>query len=369
MKEKSFLSARVFFFDTILLAAALLVAMIAAEGFLRIFDTTPRPPAKPAGWAIIPEESWIDYHSTLGWFPKKNVVSRLVKGPLEVPLRTNADGFRGSRVYPHEKPQGIHRICAAGDSFTFGFGVRDDEAFPAQLETRLISTEVLNLGVPGYGVDQIVLASKEICPQFAPDVMILTLFPEDFWRALRAFNDAGHGKPYFTLESTGSLKLHQVPVPPGKQFSVEQFPEILHREGWQRVASKSYVWRLGQKAWGRLQKKIGREDPDTTLEWLLGRTILKNSAEWARSRHLRFVLVIAPPLRWITGTVEPVRASMLRFAEREKIEIIDLTPFFMDAAKQTSVDDYYIPEDQHWTARGHQLVAEVLADYFKRRPI
>ena len=356
--------------DFLLLLASLLFALGAAELILRIFlHASAKPPAQPAGWAIIPEESWIEYHPTLGWFSKKNQTSRLVKNSGEVPLHTGEEGARGSARYAHPKPAGVKRITAFGDSFTFGFGVKDDETFPDQLEKLMPGTEVLNFGVPGYGVDQIVLAAEEMAAVYQPDVILVTLYPEDFWRATRAFNDAGHGKPYFTLSPEGKLQLNQSPVPEGKQFSVTQFPVILLKNPLQRILDASRLLSLTARAFGRLRKAMGLEDPDTTVEWKLGREILKNLNQFSRKEHLRLVLVLAPPVRWIIGTDEPIRQSLTAFAKREGIEFVDLTPAFLDAVEKGEVDDFYIPEDHHWTPRGNLLTAQVLADYFRKRPL
>jgi lysophospholipase L1-like esterase len=64
--------------------------------------------------------------------------------------------MRGAEVAP--KRPGERRVLAIGDSFTFGHGVGDDEAYPAVLAARLRARHgdvtVLNGGVPGYSTDQ-----------------------------------------------------------------------------------------------------------------------------------------------------------------------------------------------------------------------
>ncbi len=344
------------------LCAAELVVRLATGGSAKL-------PSKPAGWAIIPEESWMEYHPTLGWFSRKNRTSKLIKNSLEIPIHTEKSGARGSRDYDLSKPPRIKRITAFGDSFTFGFGVRDDETFPAQLEKKMPGTEVLNFGVPEYGVDQIVLAAQEMAPSYGSDTVLVTLYPEDFWRATRSFNDAGHGKPYFTLASGGKLELHQVPVPEGKHFSVEQFPVVILKNPVQKVLNASRLFSLGERALGRIEKKIGLEDPDTTVEWRLGREILKRLIVFGHEHRLRIIFVLAPPVRWILGTDEPVRQSLAAFSKREKVEFVDLTPVFLEAVKKNAAADFYIPEDQHWTARGNSLAADTLTDYFKKHPL
>jgi len=70
--------------------------------------------------------------------------------------RTNALGMRGPEVGAKRPDE--HRVLALGDSFTYGHGVQDDEAYPAVLEALLRAAghdaTVLNAGVPGYSSDQ-----------------------------------------------------------------------------------------------------------------------------------------------------------------------------------------------------------------------
>ena len=342
--------------------------LIGTELFLRVSHLEQKVPAQPKGWAIIPERSWIEYHPVLGWVHQKNKQAVLQKNGQEVPLTTNSLGLRGRREYSPSRSKGIRRIYALGDSLTFGFGVRDEDTFPAQMEKADASYEAMNFGVPGYGVDQIFLLLHTFGFAYQPDVVVITLYPEDFWRATRAFNDGGYGKPYFVLDSQGPLALRHVPVPPGKNFSVPQFPEVIHPSALEGLLEKSYLYRLARRAVTRLKKIMGREDPDSSTEWILGRAILKEMIGEIKSQRVRPVLVIAPPARWITGTVEPVRDSLNLFAAREGVEILDLTPLFLNAVKKSSLDEYYIPNDQHWTAKGNALVARSLLDYLRANP-
>lgn len=338
--------------------------LLAVEAVLRAKFPADLPSlsVKPGTWAIIPERSWIEYHPRLGWFHKKSHLA-FMENPkgVKIPVTTNSQGLRGTQEYGAKKPSRF-RIAIFGDSFTFGYGVRDEESFPAQLESIIAKSEVLNVGVPAFGLDQIYLAFKEFAPQYQPDLAIFTIYPEDFWRALRSYNDGGYGKPYFTLEADDSLKLHHVPVPEGKHFSVPQFPGALQRSLWERFFNRFALYRMGKKALSKFRKKIGLEDPDTEAEWLLGRKILEQAKYEAQKMGIRLMIVLAPPARWITGTDEPIRPSLLRFSEREQIEFLDLTPVFYEAASKASIDRYYLPQDRHWTVEGNRLAAEKIAE-------
>ena len=347
--------------NLLLFIVVLFLFLAIGEGFLRWKFPDKIKSTKKDGWAIIPEESWIEYHSTLGWQNQKNKKAFLKKNHQEVPLTTNSIGLRGSKEYTIEKPSAeTLRIYALGDSFTFGFGVQDHESFPALMESLRPNLEVFNAGIPGYGIDQIYLSLKELGYSYKPDVILITIYPEDFWRATRAFNDAGHGKPYFVLKDGSILELKHVPVPKNKKFKVAQFPISREWSGPEKFLRKSKTYVLFSRLIIKLKKLMGFEDPDSSDEWLLGREILKKMTTEIKNQGVRPIIVIAPPLRWITGTLEPVRDSLLRFGKVNHVTVVDLTPILKKASQETSPWDYYIKEDQHWTPKGNELVAKTL---------
>lgn len=354
----------------ILFIGALILSLGMAEILCRVVEHPPSIlPSRPSGWAIIPEKSWIEYHPMLGWFHQKNKESFLQKNSLTVKITTNSQGLRGKREYAILKPAGVFRILAIGDSFTFGFGVLDQETYPAVMETKIPGIEVLNLGVAGYGVDQLTLLYSEIGMKFQPDFVFLSLYPEDFWRSLRAFNDGGYGKPYYVLDSNQKLHLRHVPVPKDRRFHTPQFPAVLERNFLERLLDSISFFRLLQRAKRRLLKQLGSEDPDSSMEWILGRAILKQTLDQIKSEKIPAALVLIPPQRWIAGTDEPLRRSLERFSRREGIDLIDLTPVFQKAAAEKGVDAFYIRDDLHWTAEGHRLVASLLIEYLQKKGI
>ena len=149
-----------------------------------------------------------DYHPTRGWALRPNL--REVPAFRGKTVSSNSRGLRGVREYALDKPAGTTRIVVLGDSFTFGEDVGDDEAWPHRLEELMPGTEVLNLGVHGYGHDQMLLYLKEEGLRYHPDVVIVGFLPDDMERNVVAFRD--YAKPRFVLED-GRLALRDVPVP------------------------------------------------------------------------------------------------------------------------------------------------------------
>jgi hypothetical protein len=75
-----------------------------------------------------------------------------------------------------------------------------------------------------------------------------------------------------------------------------------------------------------------------------------------------------PSQNWASsGRKTTLERSILRFADREKVGMINLKPAFNEAVAKDGLESYYIKNDWHWTPRGHALAAKVIEDYFKKR--
>jgi hypothetical protein len=90
---------------------------------------------------------------------------------------TNSLGFRDRELDLRRKTDA--RILALGDSFTYGWGVNDDEPWPKVLE-RILSKEgrtieVLNFGCPGAGVDAYAKIAESVIPIAKPDIVLVAV--------------------------------------------------------------------------------------------------------------------------------------------------------------------------------------------------
>lgn len=96
------------------------------------------------------------FHPQLGWetMPKKTVTNG------KTTYTTNAVGMRSGEV---DSSRG--HILMVGDSVTFGLGVNNNETVSYYLENEekvaSLNYQVLNIGVPGYGIGQYYLNLEE----------------------------------------------------------------------------------------------------------------------------------------------------------------------------------------------------------------
>jgi hypothetical protein len=105
-------------------------------------------------------------------------------------FRINNKGFRDDKNYEYDKPAGTLRVMVLGDSHTAGFEVDQDEIFATVLERALrqqgVPSEVLNTGISGFGTAEELAYLENEGLRYAPDVVIVAFFANDFSDNLRA---------------------------------------------------------------------------------------------------------------------------------------------------------------------------------------
>lgn len=99
-------------------------------------------------------------------------------------FQTNGSGLRMDRDLPYEKPPGVLRVLALGDSHTNGYEVRQDETFSAVLETVLrdsgSNAEVINAGISGFGTAEQLVYLEQEGLRYEPDVVVVGFYGNDF---------------------------------------------------------------------------------------------------------------------------------------------------------------------------------------------
>src|SRR5574341_82819 len=149
---------------------SLACGLLVAEEALRLF--APQP--------IIPR-----YVETGPYGIRRNIAH--VRGEMIVPeyrhrFATNSAGFRGIKEYAPTKPAGTYPSIVLGESVALGHGVGDEETFAALLEqdlNRNRPTEVLNLGVSGFGTAEELIQLRHVGLAYQPDLVVLAYFPND----------------------------------------------------------------------------------------------------------------------------------------------------------------------------------------------
>ena len=165
----------------LLASLATVMGLAIAEAATWIFldppGLMPLPEGTPPG-LVLP-------HPERGYEYSPNYEGELRRRGNRIHISTNSLGFRGDDLDPDdERPV----ILAMGDSFTVGFGVQAEEAWPAQLESILRShrpdnpVRVVNGCVSGYSLSQIRLTMQELFDAVEPQLVVLGLYASRYWR-------------------------------------------------------------------------------------------------------------------------------------------------------------------------------------------
>jgi GDSL-like Lipase/Acylhydrolase family len=118
----------------------------------------------------------------LGFTLRPGVRVRHVDRDFSVTVAVNALSMRGPDR-GRSKPAGTARILLLGDSFAFGWGVEQEEAFGARLERLLTErvgpVEVLSAAVPGWSTDQHYIYLRTRGLALHPDLILLATSEND----------------------------------------------------------------------------------------------------------------------------------------------------------------------------------------------
>jgi hypothetical protein len=153
--------------------------------------------------------AWAEADADLGWTVTRSPAYAALS---RVRYRINSQGFRHGEDFNSlpQKPLGQRHVVVLGDSFTFGVNLQEAETCPAFLSQHLgPNWRAFNLGVPGYGIDQMVLSYEKYHAVLQPDVVVLIFIDEDVDRVFEAFRGAeGLPKPSFEVVK-GELRERQ----------------------------------------------------------------------------------------------------------------------------------------------------------------
>jgi hypothetical protein len=337
---------------------------------------------------------------------------RFVKpGLFDVQVETNSHGFR-DREHALAKPAGTTRILVLGDSYMEALQVPFERSLSALLEDELRRrghpVEVINLGVSGFGTAREYLMLREYGLRYEPDLVLLFFVGNDLPNNSRRLEGLPY-VPYPVPNGDGSVARDESGRP--------RFTPIVDRASPLGVVatvlkdySKGYrfvratiessapihalLYRLGVMATppaqggpsapgapanaGLYEIYRASENPAWREAWALTEDFLLETKRLAADTRARLVVVLIPapwevyPALW-DGAVS--RAPSLRapdvdpgaparrlgaFLRGHGVAHVDLLPGFRERASASP--SLYFPGDAHWTAAGHRLAADLLAE-------
>jgi lysophospholipase L1-like esterase len=294
------------------------------------------------GACVLPARShnniFTEFDALLGWKLRRGLSAERRKEAYTSRETINSLGFRTPEI-SFDKPPGVRRIVALGDSHTEGYTVNDDETYSALLQAELSAshpTQVVSLGVGGYSTDQELLAYLNVGRRYAPDVVLLQFCTNDlpynvldnYWRGR---------KPVFRRYGT-TLMLTGVPVPNLRNTGLFGSKLVAHVSLFRFLEAE-----LRQLAVQRdVEQQLDLEEP-----WIVTDLLLRDLDDVVRHDGARLAVLLA-------DRTPETEAPLVRVLERRGIPYLDTKPAYVD-----DFDSYWV--EGHWNQKGQRAIASVLA--------
>lgn len=286
-------------------------------------------------------------------------------------------------------------VVAIGDSFAFCTTVEPGDAWPALLEDAT-GASTYNLGLPGRGVHEYVLALERFGLEKRPKVVVMNIYEgndlRDAWlvQEARVKGPSGPGPCPFESATTcerfraikrGSLGRHSyllnlVIGSLWKQSDDKERKEVVF--GYDVTFPDGTVMELNSKNGDKDEVQFARRLADGLVSPQFLDDALDRFAELAESHGFAPVLVYTPSA-WsaysgMSRFHEPALAELMRgysdtlrawFAETAAtrgMAHVDATPALRSAAARLPADRrLYFSTNVHLTGEGHAVVAEEVA--------
>lgn len=335
----------------IMAASLLVVGPIVAEVLLRVSFAVDGAPTRDADlfathheddyWLL--KERWSSgsgriapdrVHPTLGWCQRAPGPDN----PLGLYVRSKDQLVRDGRP----------KVLFYGDSYVAGFVRRAEDMIPCLLDDRLPETDVVHLGVPGYGTGQSYLLMRSTIDSVERPLVVMSAMTDDFDRA--ALRVRTYQKPRLVVREDGSLETTNVPVEPDPDAFFRSAP----------LSIRSFVG-------AALARKFLRPSRAAIEEKrALNRAILASTRDACAERGAELVFVLFHSKGQLLEPREQARFFVDECA-RLGIECLDTRPVLLAHMKQTGATLGDLYASGHHNERGNRLLADAILGRLQER--
>ena len=347
--------------NTVLVVVSTLVTLLVLEGLLQAFYD---PSRIYSNLRVLPEENRI-HHEARFWRDHRRgeTFEHTHDAQLGWDFDAQQDRIRGSRTVSLTPADDTLRVLAIGDSFTYGIDVEENETYSALLD-GMDGIEALNMGIPGYGIDQAYLKYAAHGRQFQPDVIVFGIYVGDYERTALQFTF--FAKPWFEVEM-GTMKVAGQPIPT---------PEAEFARIAQYLENRIYLLEVLRN----FQRKISVTEADRARFFrntdAVVRHILQDLKENLSAQQTLLVVHIPRAEAFIESDDmrDEISRRLLALYEEVGIPYIDLKAAFTAEREPRRVyEEYYRHLDSgsvgHLNHAGHARVADLILGKLKEQGI
>src|SRR3989304_4141308 len=285
-------------------------------------------------------------------------------------------GFRGSEEIQIEKPQNAYRVLMIGDSFTYGHGLSDTQTIPYTLETILqnkapsgLNIEVINMGVPGYSLDQEFRQMLLYIPRLGPDLVVWNITP---WNIAGYIVDTDDSYRPSLYDLTKQKELVELNTVTNKTYLRNMI--FLLTPKWIR---NTYIFdfMISKFSASSILTGIPKIEQDRLTEWAANKFILEAGAisKMQDKYDFEFIMVLIPSRDYFRSEGQEEYDYILKSIKNNfptsNIQFVDLRDalsginhglsaevFFSDSGvlgeTYQNYDNWFFPIDSHPNATG-----------------
>ncbi len=377
----------------ILLAVGLstVLSVCAAEIGLRLFAPRRTYEVLTAAYPAM-----FDVSDVMPYRLRSGYTGRLSNLGFDPTIPNNSLGHRGTEFT--ESKSDKRRVLVIGDSFTFGWGVNDNETYPALLQEYLearssAAVEVINAGfAAGYSPDTYYLYLKNEGLRLEPDAIVVGLFVGNDLDSDAAFENEwlttdAQGLPLSIRNQHSRVVDHYlVPWPIPVRYRTPILSRLHVYQGlfdiWWELSPRLRAW-LPTGTTLYAQSPSGAADDNVPYNYRL-RFADRTNTVYARVKGLLaamhklatasgvpiYFMVIPESVQLQPGAYLGLAADMARpqkelaaFFGASNMTHLDLLPFLRERAAGSVL---YFPNDGHFTVDGNRLAAERLGEFLQR---
>ncbi len=280
----------------------------------------------------------------------------------------NNHGWNHARDYTFDKRSGLPRACLIGDSYIEAKHVHVQHSLGTRLNEDQHKYEVYSFGISGAPLSQYLHMSRYVVQHYDPDLLIFNLLHHDFAESLLQYKRTPH---FLQLDWHGSAMREIPPSPPERMTRWLRHSALMRYLFFNLNLSATY-----QELITREKQIFNANIPVAEVEQIAAElragTDYLISTIASENKDRRVLFVLDGPRRDIyqdqleESSVQWIHTMTAEICQKHGVDLLDLTETF-DQRFRADGRPFNSRYDYHWDEYGHEVVAERLAAYLRRR--
>ena len=336
------------------MGGTIVLTLILCEFLLRILGYSPTH--------INPLNAFHKGDPKLGWIGVENYTGRFKKQDFDVLISTDSEGFRLNDINTNDN-EILPTIIILGDSFTWGWGVENNQIFSYKLQRELINDfNIKNLGMNGYGnIQELILLKRTIENSSIPKQVFVMVFKNDFIDNIDKGNES---RPYLEIDENSTKLMNTFVKNPigGTLKNIKRNSYLLSY-----LSYSVHLYKLSKQIEkSNIEIINSNQNKDNKISYKA-----KKGMEYALNKFNKLAIehkfdlniVYIPSIGddFSKNNQSPYRKAIRNITNKNNIKLIDLTEAYTE-----NFDNYYLEHDEHWNTIGHSLAATILRKHISK---